>query len=316
MSGKKVLIIGGNGFIGMNLARTLTASGDQVWSFDLAAPGVRLPGVTYVAGNFFDSGSLETLIKEMDVAVHAISTINPSNSNEKYMQGYERDFLQTVRLCEMAVRHRVKLLFLSSGGTVYGEQAYQPISELAPTHPMNHYAALKLCIENVMRAFRAQQGARTVIARISNPYGPGQDYHRGVGFIDAALKKSLSGEVMEIWGDGEAVRDYVAIDDVCRMLQTLIEYEGPEDVFNISSGIGTSQNDILRCLRELGISLNVVYRENRNVDLKKAVLDNTRIRKLYTAPLKPFHEGLMEYYQFLKETHLSACGQIGGVIVE
>ena len=73
------------------------------------------------------------------------------DDENEYMQGYEMDFLQSVRLCEMAVRHGVKLLFLSSGGTVYGNQKVQPITELAPTHPINHYAALKLCIENVMR---------------------------------------------------------------------------------------------------------------------------------------------------------------------
>ena len=299
MSSKKVLIIGGNGFIGMNLSRTLTGKGYEVYSFDIAEPVLKYPGVTYLSGNFFDSELLEDTLRNMDVAVHAISTINPSNSNEKYMQGYEMDFLQSVRLCEMAVRHGVKLLFLSSGGTVYGNQEVQPITELAPTHPINHYAALKLCIENVMRTFHAQRGGDMIIARISNPYGPGQDYHRGVGFIDAALKKALTGDVMEIWGDGEIVRDYVAIEDVCEMLSTLIEYQGPEDVFNISSGIGVSQNDILKLLKELGIDLTVTYKERRNVDLKKTVLDNTKIRELYKKPLKPFREGLREYYEFL-----------------
>ncbi len=301
MSGKRVLIIGGNGFIGMNLAFTLTGMGYQVLSFDLTAPQTKTPNVEYVTGDFFDSEALEALLQDMDVAVHAICTINPSNSNERYMQGYERDFLQSVRLCEMTVRYGVKLLFLSSGGTVYGVQDVQPISESASTHPINHYACLKLCIENVMRTFHVQQNARMVIARISNPYGPGQDYHRGVGFIDAALKKSLSGEVMEIWGDGGNIRDYIAIGDVCRMLERLIRYEGPEDVFNISSGIGTSQNDILRYLRELSIPLRVVYKEGRNVDLRKTVLDNSRIRTLYQAPLKPFREGLAEYYEYLKD---------------
>lgn len=301
MKAKKILIIGGNGFIGMNLAGTLAAKGCQVTSFDLAEPSCRLPGVDYIAGDFFDTQGLEEILKDMDGAVHAISTINPSNSNEKYMRGYEGDFLQSVRLCEMAVRYGVKLLFLSSGGTVYGNQEHQPISELAPTHPINHYAALKLCIENVMRTFHAQQNADMVIARISNPYGPGQDYHRGVGFIDATLKKSLTGEVMEIWGDGETVRDYVAIEDVCQMLCALLEYEGPEDVFNISSGQGESQNDILRYLEELGIGLKVVYKPSRNVDLKKTVLDNSRIRQIYTKPLKPFKEGILEYYTWLKE---------------
>lgn len=133
------------------------------------------------------------------------------------------------------------MIFLSSGGTVYGNQSIQPIREDALPKPINHYGNVKLCIENTIRTFNYQTHTKLLIARISNPYGPGQDFNRGVGFIDAALKKSIRKEKIEIWGDGTNVRDYIYIDDVCQMLIMLLEYEGEFDTFNLSSNIGTSK---------------------------------------------------------------------------
>ena len=113
------------------------------------------------------------------------------------MQGYEKDFLQTVKLCKMIKDKDVKLIFLSSGGTVYGNHDIQPLDESVLPCPINHYGNMKLCIENVIRTFNYQMNKNMIIARISNPYGPGQDFHSGVGFIDAVLKKAIE-KILEI----------------------------------------------------------------------------------------------------------------------
>ena len=94
-----------------------------------------------------------------------------------------------------------------------------------------------------------------IIARISNPYGPGQDFNKGVGFIDAALKKTLNHEQIEIWGDGSVVRDYIYIEDVCEMIGSLINYDGNEEVFNVSSNQGISLNDVISKMKEYGLAL-------------------------------------------------------------
>ena len=104
-----------------------------------------------------------------------------------------------------------------------------------------------------------RDSTKILIARISNPYGPGQDFNKGVGFIDAAIKKTIRGEKIEIWGDGNNVRDYIYIDDVCRMLISLFNYQGNYDTFNISSNTGTSQRDIIRMLEEMHLAPEVVY---------------------------------------------------------
>ena len=139
------------------------------------------------------------------------------------------------------------------------------------------------------------------IARISNPFGPGQDYHKGVGFVDAAVKKTLSGETLEIWGDGENVRDYIYIEDVCKMLEALVDYEGDEEVFNLSSNEGISQNMVVDILKSLDESVDVVYKDARSVDVRKIVLDNSKIKSIYSGNIHPFEEGLRLYYDYLRQ---------------
>lgn len=298
---KKILIIGGNGFIGRNLARNFLSHNDEVYSFDIQKPDELIEGVHYLTGDFFDDTTLEEVVDGMDVIIHALSTINPGNSNVRYMQGYSRDFVQTVRLIELCIEKEIKMIFLSSGGTVYGIHDKQPIEENDFTAPINHYGTVKLCIENVIRTFNTQQHTKMLIARISNPFGPGQDFRKGVGFVDAVLKKSIDGETIEIWGDGSVVRDYIYIDDVCEMIYTLINYSGPEDVFNISSNEGVSLNQILKYVHEIGLNPNVVYKKSRAVDVPQVVLDNERIMSIHPMNILTFKEGLKKYYEYLNQ---------------
>ena len=146
MSDKNVLIIGGNGFIGSNLSRHLADLGWKVTSFDIAEPPMPDSRVEYIMGDFFDDNVLASVIKSKDIIYHALSTVNPGNSNQKYMMGYSRDFLQTIKLFDMLKEQDAKLIFLSSGGTVYGVQEQQPISENASARPINHYGNVNLCI--------------------------------------------------------------------------------------------------------------------------------------------------------------------------
>ena len=298
---KKVLVIGGAGFIGSNLSRHLIKNDMEVYCFDMSKPVNKIAGVNYICGDFFDDYTLEHALKGMDYVVHALSTVNPGNSNEKYLQGYERDFIQTAKLCKMITDQKIRMIFLSSGGTVYGNQEIQPIVEDALPRPINHYGNVKLCIENTIRTFNYQAHTKILIARISNPYGPGQDFNKGVGFIDAAIKKTIRGEKIEIWGDGNNVRDYIYIDDVCRMLISLFNYQGNYDTFNISSNTGTSQRDIIRMLEEMHLAPEVVYLPARSVDAKKIILNNERIMSIHEVPLVPIVQGIENYYQWLKK---------------
>ncbi|SET25429.1 UDP-glucose 4-epimerase [Pseudobutyrivibrio sp. C4] len=287
----RVLILGGSGFIGQNLVEYL-ATTEKVLSFDLKNPRVLIPNVEYIQGDFFDYNTLEMVVQKADVIIHGISLLSPTNSSERYLLGYKEELFQSVLLCELVNKYNKKMIFLSSGGTVYGDAYDKPIKECSITSPINHYGNLKLCIENIIRTFVMQNGLQAYIARISNPYGLGQDYTSGVGFIDAVVRNGIKGNVITVWGDGENIRDYIHISDVCGMLRSLCYYEGDETVFNISSGIGSSQNKIIAYASQYLGALSVQYVEKRSVDVKYSVLDNNKIKSIYQKTLVDVRDGI------------------------
>ena len=280
----------------------MAQKGEMVYSFDMALPETKKEGIKYISGDFFDDYTLEKVIAGMDIVFHAICTLNPGNSNDKCLMGYERDFVQTAKLCYLLKDTNCRLIFLSSGGTVYGNQDIQPIREDAVPVPINHYGNLKLCIENTIRTFNFQSKRNMLVARISNPYGPGQNYLKGVGFIDAALKRAIHGETIEVWGNGDVVRDYIYIDDVCRMLYDLVHYHGKYEIFNLSSNTGTSQNDVLDIIKDIIPDVSIKYADARSVDAKKIILDNTRIMEQDEFELVHVKDGIRNYYNYILET--------------
>ena len=296
----KILVLGGNGFIGKNLCTYISSMGHDVISFDMDYGFRESTKITYVKGDFFQDDDLIQYLKDVDVVFHAISTINPGNSNNKYMQGYTHDFLQSVKLCDLSKQYHFKIIYLSSGGTVYGFQTHMPIDEETLAIPINHYGNLKLCIENTFRTFNKQFNTNVIIARIANPYGPGQDYSKGVGFIDAALKRAIHNQTIEIWGDGTVIRDYIYIDDVCHMLASLIYYEGKESVFNISSNSGVSQNEIIKIIHKMVPDISVKYLPARSVDVPAIILNNTKILSVCKEQCIEIEEGITKYYKYLQ----------------
>ncbi|WP_373262444.1 NAD-dependent epimerase/dehydratase family protein [Hungatella hathewayi] len=300
MKNMKILVLGGNGFIGKNLCKYVSSMGHDVISFDMDYGFRESTKITYVKGDFFQDDDLIPYLKDVDVVYHAISTINPGNSNNKYMQGYTHDFLQSVKLCDLSKQYHFKIIYLSSGGTVYGFQTHMPIDEETLAIPINHYGNLKLCIENTFRTFNKQFNTNVIIARIANPYGPGQDYSKGVGFIDAALKRAIHNQTIEIWGDGTVIRDYIYIDDVCHMLASLIYYEGKESVFNISSNSGVSQNEIIKIIHKMVPDISVKYLPARSVDVPAIILNNTKILSVCKEQCIEIEEGITKYYKYLQ----------------
>ncbi|MBQ4058648.1 MAG: NAD-dependent epimerase/dehydratase family protein [Lachnospiraceae bacterium] len=297
----KYIILGGNGFIGKNLCEYIVRRGHSVTSMDRIFPEQKNPSIEYVQGDFFDDNFLRKIIQDKDVIIHAISTINPGNSNDKFMDGYRNDFVQTINMCSWIKDMDKKVVFLSSGGTVYGDHSNQPLREDVLPQPINHYGNIKLSIENALRIFHIQNRLNISIARISNPYGKGQDFSKGVGFVDAVMKRSLDGKPVEIWGDGGNVRDYIYISDLCECLYQLSLYKGEESVFNVSSGIGISQNEIIDVIRGLGLNVEVTYQEKRSVDVRQIILDNTKIKSLFNLKLTTFDEGVQEYLEYLRQ---------------
>ena len=290
LTNKRVLVFGG-GFIGGNLIHLLAKNGAQVSCFDHKPMEWHHPAIRHITGNFFDFEQVKKALEQADVVVHTISTIAPGSSRLQYMQGYERDFLSSLRMLDEAAKQGIRVLFLSSGGTVYGESGAMRIPESAPLNPINHYGCVKVCIEQVMRQFR-REGADFRIARISNAYGPGQNYLGGVGFIDAATKCACTGKSVQIWGDGENIRDYIYIDDICEILMRYLQYDGPEAIVNVGTGIGTTQNEVVALLKEHFPDMQAQYLSRRDVDVTRNVLDSTLCERLFGVKTLPIREGI------------------------
>lgn len=298
LSGKKVIVFGGGGFIGRCLCETLVERGVEVTAFDRELSAVP-ESVRCIQGDFFDERQLAQAIQGQDMIVHAICTINPGSSVEQYMRGYEKDFVQSARLCDLAFRQGKRLLFLSSGGTVYASKN-RPLAEDDPKTPINHYGSLKLCVENMMQAF-VHAGADFRIARIANAYGPGQDYRKGVGFVDAAIKKAMRGETIEIWGDGNIVRDYIYIDDICHMLCDVLAHDGEVRIFNIGTGEGVSQRQVVEVLCTKYGNVDACYKEPRAIDARYLVLNCNRYREMFSHRPRKIKQGIENYISWLQQ---------------
>lgn len=296
----RYLVIGGNGFIGRNLCEYLLHQGETVSSFDLLIPDKLISGVKYISGNFFDDKTLADIVESNDIIFHCISTINPANSITDYLRGYETDFIQTIKLFDLIKGSNKKVIFLSSGGTVYGDVETMPITEDTPTNPKNYYGSIKLAIENFIRTYNKVNQTNHLIARISNPYGPGQDSNKGVGFIDAVIRNSMGNHDIEVWGEGDIVRDYIYIRDVCKMLYSLAYYNGSNQVFNLSSNCGETQNEIIELVKKYIPEMKVVYKPSRAIDAKKIVLCNDKIKQIMKEKLTSIDEGIRLYMDYLK----------------
>lgn len=296
--GKKVLVLGGSGFIGKNLCKELFSGGAHVISFDrIVDPSCKCSEA--VSGDFFNDEELFKYIDQVEYIFHAISTISTNNCSEFFMRGYELDLTQGVKLFDYAAKHKKRVIFLSSGGTVYGNPKNIPTSEDEPTAPVSHYGVLKRALESAANVINDTYGTYIYSVRLSNPYGPGQDFRKGIGFIDAVLRKAMNDEEISIWGDGTIIRDYIYIEDACKIMCSLLDYEGKNTIFNVGTGIGTSQNSVIEAIRKNGVDVRVKYCPARTFDVKANILDVRRIRSIYDEKLIPIEQGIHLYYKYI-----------------
>jgi UDP-glucose 4-epimerase len=301
-----ILVLGGTGFLGGCLCRELLAAGHAVRVLERtsSAPPERAPSaIEYVSGDFADAVALSAAVEGCDVVFHLISTTLPKTSNDNPVYDLQSNLLDTVRLLDIARSSGVrKIIFASSGGTVYGKPQATPIAEGHPTEPECSYGIAKLAIEKYLQLYEHLYGLSYQVLRIANPYGEGQAPTRQQGAIAVFLNKALRGEAITVWGDGSVVRDYVYVEDVARAFRHALAYDGPERIFNIGSGGGHSVNEILNTIESLTqLPLHIDYVEPRAFDVPVNVLDIGRAgRELDWAPAVPLEEGLRRTLAWLE----------------
>jgi UDP-glucose 4-epimerase len=284
----RVSIIGGFGFIGHHLAIYLSSLGYEITLFGRPAHkdsiGQFPRGTQFVFGDCANAVELEPAVAGANVVFHLVGNTVPASSNANPRFDVDAHVGPTITLLELCVRHGVdQVVFTSSGGTVYGIPCQVPIPESHPVMPISSYGIQKATIEHYLRLFHYLHGLRSTVLRISNPYGPGQNIARLQGLVGTVCDRILKHGVLEVWGDGSVVRDYIYIHDLLVAMAKVIGQEQGASIYNVGSGLGTSVNDVLNTFVRLGINnLTVKYQPARKVDVPVNVLDIRRFSELFS----------------------------------
>jgi UDP-glucose 4-epimerase len=274
------LVLGGNGFIGTHLVDGLLEKGYFVRIYDRSPNRFRaIPqDAEYVEGELGNHGLTREALDDMEVVFHCVSTTLPKTSNDDPLYDVRSNLIDTLQLLEACVEAGVrKVIFASSGGTVYGLPQTIPITEVHPTNPITSYGIVKLAVEKYLGLFHHLHGLNYTALRISNPYGPYQNPGGQQGALVVFLHRLCTGQPITIWGDGRVVRDYLYVTDLVDALVLAAEVETRRKVLNVGSGQGTSLNELIASIDEVtGERPEVRYLSGRALDAPVNVLDVTR----------------------------------------
>jgi UDP-glucose 4-epimerase len=296
----KCVLLGGAGFLGSHLAERLLGAGHEVRVFDRDDPAWASaarghPRAEWMRGDFFDTADLGRAISGCDAAFHLVCTTLPQSSNEDPASDVAENVIGTLRFLEAWRRAGGgRIVFASSGGTVYGVPRTVPIAEGHPTNPITSYGITKLAVEKYLELYRVLHGLDYCVLRLANPFGERQRVASGQGAVTAFLHRAHRGEPIEIWGDGSVVRDYFYAGDAADALARALEYRGASRVINIGSGVGRDLNQVVAAIESV-IGRPVVRRHSpgRRFDVPASVLDITLARReLGWRPATPFEDGL------------------------
>ena len=297
-----VLILGG-GFIGHALARRVVERGMSVTVISHRTPEHLPDGTDWIQGDLSDLILIRKILPKCRAVVHLASTSTPSRYIHTPSREVEENLLPLLHLLEMMQDHTdIPLLFLSSGGAIYGDPATIPVSETHILAPLSNHAAGKAASEHFLGIF-AHQGNPVTILRPSNVYGQEQPLKSGFGIIRTLLEHIKLGTPITIWGDGETVRDYIYIDDLINACIAVLD--NPMDgTYNVGNGHGISLNSLCSLAEQItGKMLSKQYQAARSMDVSRVVLDTTSIRNSYAwRPQVTIERGMKLTWNWIKNS--------------
>ena len=304
----KILIFGGGGFIGSTIADRLLAEGYPLRIFE--RPRVQPyrkfkdnESVEWLAGDLSSSHDVSDAIQGVDAVLHLVSTTLPKNSNDDPIYDVQSNVVASLHILNAMVAYKVsKIIFISSGGTVYGNPIYLPVDEVHPTNPVVSYGITKLAIEKYLQMYERLHGIKAIALRVANPYGERQRVETAQGAVGVFLHHALKGTPIEIWGDGSVTRDYIHVSDVAEAFVKALNYTGDLRLFNISSGVGTPLNALIDMLEAvLGRSIERQYLPRRSFDIPVSVLCNNLMRsELGLTPLVSMPQGIARTAEWMQ----------------
>ena len=308
-------VIGGAGFIGRVVVEELLRRGDRavvVVGREDSAP--HLPaGVRYVQHPPDTSDELfaQTLSSVDEVIDLAYATV-PGTSFQNPVNDILVNVPEAVRLFEQASKQPLrKFVWISSGGTVYGPAQEVPLTETHATNPISPYGITKLAIEKYARMYYHMSQLPIVCVRPANAFGEGQRVYAGQGFIGTAIASMLDGRTLSLFGQEGTIRDYLHVHDMaCGIVAALVDGQ-PGEVYNLGSGIGYSNRQVLAQLETLAaaeaIELNLQVLPERPFDVKYNVLDSSKL-SAHTGwqPAASFEEMLQQTWRWYLANYVRA----------
>ena len=304
MKDRNILLLGGGGFIGTALSRSLNENNFAVHILSTQLPSRQIgPDIMFHKGSLDNKEILERLLPECNTIVHLASCTTPGSSSRQPALEADKNITPTLRFLDILQGYNnVHIIFVSSGGTLYGNPESTPVDETQPTNPLSFHGAGKVALETFLRTFSMSPEKNTTILRPSNVYGPGQPLRSGFGVIRTMLEHVLCGTVMEIWGDGSSVRDFLYIDDMLSALIRLIDLPHDDNTYNVGSGIGYSLNQLKEIIESVcRRKLSTIYRPSRKTDVKTIVLNSSHlIKKTKWHPTVSLEQGIESTWKWLK----------------
>ncbi|SFP76553.1 UDP-glucose 4-epimerase [Geopseudomonas sagittaria] len=297
----KVLVIGGYGFIGSHVSEELIRRGHYVRVYARRPPLFKT-SAEWFFGDFHDSAKLAESLVGIDVVVHSLSSTVPATSASDPVSDIQKNLVGTVVLLQLMKEVGVgRLIYLSSGGTVYGNPLVSPVVESHPLNPISSYGAVKVAIEKFIGVSQHSWGVVPIIFRPSNPYGERQGHGGVQGLISTILSNALRAEPTCIYGDGSSVRDYIYVKDLAVLIANSVEVGG-EGIYNAGSGRGFSVGEIISVIKKVtGLPVPAKYLPARDFDVKEVVLESGSAMSAFGwRPTTSLEHGVKCHFEWLK----------------
>lgn len=263
------------------------------------------PGVTYVKGDYSQAYLLKKLLDQHQEVIHLAYSTVPNTSFENPISDLLQNLPPSIQLFSEAALRGIKLILVSSGGAVYGDIGRDPIKENYPVNPISPYGVTKLTIEKYAYLYSITHNLNYICIRPSNVYGRNQQAFTGQGFIATAIASILTNKPIKIYGKNGSIRDYIHVSDLVSGILSVIHQGRLSETYNIGSGIGYSNIDIIEkislLIKETRFKAMIDFSQERLFDVKVNVLDSSKLNA-HTGwvPKLDIYEGLSDTIKYLQ----------------
>ena len=311
---RRVLVAGATGLIGSRVVSSLLQAGIPVTALsrrEYRPVEAVTSQLRVVGGDVSDATVLSDALRGADQIVYAVSSGTPQIPSSAPVADIERAIRPLLMVLEaMRARSEMRLLFLSSGGAVYGNPTSLPVAEDAPTAPISPYGVLKLLAEKYIAMYGHVFGINYCILRAGNVYGDGQAILPGHGAVATVLQAAATNEAVYVLGKGDSLRDYVFVDDLARVVVELVAGWSTSQVINVGTGHGTSICQLVATIEQVtGTMIQVKHLPPRPFDVGSIVLDSSRLSTIMNWSPIQLEVGLTGIWQRLGRTQGRGSGE-------